>query len=183
MNQLEFDNIQLRPFRNEDCLAFHNLILRNRQRLEKYFPVTVRSTETIEATKKYVYERIYLAEKREFISFILVSKETASVLGLIFLKNIDWNIPKSEMGFFIDKEYEGKGIITKGVSAVVRHSFTELKLNKVFMRIGEDNPGSKRIAEKSGFKFEGNLRNDFKSHNGELLDVLYYGLTPKDLQV
>jgi RimJ/RimL family protein N-acetyltransferase len=180
MTELQFDNMILRPFRDEDSLEFYHLIQRNRARLEKYFPVTVRSNETLESTRKYIYERIYLAEKREFISFILLPKGSSSVLGLVFLKNIDWSIPKSEIGFFIDKDQEGKGMISKSVSEIVKYSFSELKLNKIFMRIGEDNPGSKRIAEKSGFKFEGNLRNDFKSHDGKLLDVLYYGLTPQD---
>lgn len=179
--ELTFDTFTLRPFRNDDYKSFFELLQNNRKRLEKYFPFTVKSTLTIDATRQYVIDRIILADKMEFISFVIVSHDHPGLIGLIFLKNLDWSIPKSEVGFFIDKKFEGEGIISRGVAEVVEYSFRHLKINKLFMRIGDDNPGSQRIAEKNGFILEGKLRNDFKSHDGTLLDVFYYGLTPKDV--
>lgn len=179
--ELSTDRLILRPFRGDDYRGYFNLVAKNRQRLEKYFPLTVKSTQNIEATKRYIQERMYLSDKLEFISFIILLKGQPDIAGLVFLKNIDWNIPKSEIGFFIDKDLEGRGIITEAVKVVVKHSFEKLHINKLYMRAGEDNPGSSRIAEKCGFRLEGKLRNDFKAHNGQLLDVLYYGLIPADL--
>jgi RimJ/RimL family protein N-acetyltransferase len=49
-------------------------------------------------------------------------------------------------------------------------------LNKIFMRIAEDNVSSRRVAEKNEFKIEGVLRKDFKTAEGKLIDVVYYGL-------
>jgi ribosomal-protein-serine acetyltransferase len=179
--ELDFDTFKLRPFRVGDHRSFFDLIENNRERLSKYFPATVRSTTTPAATQQYITEKIMLAEKLEFISFVIVSSEHRGILGLIFLKNIDWSIPKSEMGFFIDRGFEGKGIISRGVWVVTNYALKNLKINKLYMRVGEDNPGSRRVAEKCGFALEGKLKNDFKSYDGSLLDVYYYGITPQDL--
>ena len=80
------------------------------------------------------------------------------------------------MGYFIDKDYEGKGIITKGLSQVIRFCFDTLKLKKLFLRIDPDNFPSKRVAEKNGFIVEGTLRSEYRTGNGDLIDLVYYGL-------
>ncbi|MCL5028997.1 MAG: GNAT family N-acetyltransferase [Bacteroidetes bacterium] len=49
-------------------------------------------------------------------------------------------------------------------------------MNKVFLRIAEDNISSRRVAEKNGFIVEGILRQDFNISEGERIDVIYYGL-------
>jgi ribosomal-protein-serine acetyltransferase len=136
--------------------------------------MTVKSTTSELQTKGFVEDKISQAKRKEFMSFLICTK-TDEIIAYVFLKNIDWNIPKSEMGFFIDKAFEGKGIISKAVAEIVKHSFSVLGINKLFMRIEEENKASLKVAERNGFLLEGKLHSDFKSSNGELLDVLYYG--------
>ncbi|WP_413379593.1 GNAT family N-acetyltransferase [Paenibacillus taichungensis] len=35
------------------------------------------------------------------------------------------------MGYWLGKEYEGKGLITKSIKVLINHAFDELKLNKI----------------------------------------------------
>jgi RimJ/RimL family protein N-acetyltransferase len=51
-----------------------------------------------------------------------------------------------------------------------------LKLNKLYLRVSGDNKASQRVAEKNGFRTEGTLRSDFKTSDGKLIDLIYYGL-------
>ncbi len=50
-----------------------------------------------------------------FTELIIVSVS----MGFIDLKNIDWRVPKSEIGFFIDTDYAGKGITSKALECLL----------------------------------------------------------------
>ena len=108
--------------------------------------------------------------------YLIIDKISQQIIGTVFLKDFDWNVGKVEIGFFIDKDFVNKGIISKAVSFVIDYAFKELKLNKIFMRVSEDNLPSRRVAEKNNFEVEGKLRRDFKTSDGELIDVIYYGV-------
>ena len=97
------------------------------------------------------------------------------LMAVVLVKNIDWRIPKCELGYFIDQSKEGKGIMTVLVNNTLAYCFDELKMEKVFLRISLENMASIKIAEKTGFEKEGLLRKEFKTETGELIDVLYYG--------
>ena len=86
------------------------------------------------------------------------------------------NISKCELFYFIDKEFEGKGIISKAVSEVINLCFNELNMNKIFICTSKVNFASQQIALKNDFVLEGTLREEFKSFEGEIEDINYYGL-------
>ena len=173
---MTFDNFTIRPISNEDASIYHSFVDQNKSRLIKYFPKTVDANKDIPSTTAHIIERLKLADKKEFFTFVISDNSSEKIIGAVFIKDLDWNIPKGELGFFVDKDHEGKGIITKSVSIITKHCFVTLGLNKVFMRIAEDNISSKRVAEKNDFQAEGFLRKDFKTSEGKLIDVLYYGL-------
>lgn len=173
---LSFGHYLIRPLLVDDSIGFFHLINNNLDRFERYFPFTIRETATLEDAKKHVANRVARAEKKEYYSFVIVDKTNQEIAGVVSLKDVDWSIPKCEFAYFIDRHYEGKGIVSKCVSLLIYYCFKTLKINKVFMRIQEDNLPSRRVAEKNGFAVEGVLRRDFKSSDGELLDSVYYGL-------
>ncbi|MES2760834.1 MAG: GNAT family protein [Bacteroidota bacterium] len=173
---MTFDNFVIRPICIEDSSNYHLFVDQNKSRLAKYFPKTLNANKDISSTTAHVVERLSLAEKKEFFTFIVLDNLQNKIVGTVFIKDLDWTIPKGELGFFIDKDYEGNGIITNAVSIISKHCFQSMGLNKVFMRIAEDNFSSRRVAEKNEFKVEGILRKDFKTSEGKLIDVMYYGL-------
>lgn len=175
---MTFDNFIIRQISTKDSKQYFSFINENRDRISRYFPKTCVATRDLAATITHISERIKLAEKREYITFVILDNISEKVIGAIFLKDIDWNIPKAELGFFIDKDYEGKGIITKSLSLVCDKCLYTLGLNKIFIRIAEDNISSRRVAEKNRFIVEGTLRNDYKTPEGVLIDVMYYGRIP-----
>ena len=174
--EMNFDNFSIRPLAAEDASDYFHLIEGNKGRIAKYFPNVTVANRDIDSTVLFIAERIRLAEKRELISYTVLDNDTQRIIGGLFLKNFDWHVQKCECSFFIDGEYEGKGITTKAVSVLIDHCFRELRLNRVYMRIAEDNISSRRVAEKNGFVEEGILHQDFKKSGGEFVDVVYYGL-------
>ena len=173
---MTFDNYTLRLICPDDSEQFLELISSNRKRISEYFPKTAKSVYDKVSATEYVKAKNIAANEKDHFCFVIEDTHENKLSGVIFLKSFDWTIPKCELGYFIDKDKEGQGIISKAISEIIKFCFDNFKLNKLFLRTALVNLGSKRVAEKNGFIVEGILRKDFKTENGELIDVVYYGL-------
>ena len=177
---MHFDNYSIRLIELHDAEGYFGYIQNNRERFTKYMPLTVKNTPDLPATIAFVKKRIAMAAKNEFLTYIICDDSKSKIIGTLNVKSIDKNISKCELGFFIDAEYENKGIITRASKILISHCFQTMKMNKVFMRIAEENTASRRVAEKLNANLEGKLREDHRTHEDRFIDVLYYGLLKKD---
>jgi len=75
------------------------------------------------------------------------------MIGTCDYHTIDWNKSIGEIGYVINYDYWGNGYMTKACKALVDFGFNHLGLNKVVISHDVDNIGSRRVIEKSGFKF------------------------------
>jgi RimJ/RimL family protein N-acetyltransferase len=175
MEVINFDTFSIRPLNIEDSNEFFNLIDQNRSRLEDFFTITISRTRTLEDAKAYVEAITKKAEAKIYLPYLIVNNENNGLIGFIDIKNIDWNIPMGELGFFIDKEYSGKGIFTKALKAFIDFCFANYGFHKLFLRTHESNFSARRVAENCGFVMERKLRRDHKTPGGDLVDLLYYG--------
>ena len=166
-------NFTIRLIEKEESDKFFELIERNRSRLKKYFPNTVREVGSKKDAAHHLLVSHEQMEKKEKYLFGLYCKD--ELIGYTNVKNFDWEIPKCELGYFIDEAYEGRGLMTKMVKNISDYCFEELKVLKVFLRIAKENQGSIKIAERTGFIKEGSLKKEFRLESGELIDVEYYG--------
>ena len=147
----------------------------NRERLADFFAGTVSRTATYQETAEFVTEMIERAEEKTYFAFVVVDTATDALIGFQDLKNIDWSIPKTEVGYFIDKDYSGKGISTKALSLLCDYCFDTHQFKKLFLRTHPANTAAKRVAEKCGFEQEGIIRKDYRTTAGQLVDLAYYG--------
>ncbi len=177
---MQFDHYFIKPLASSDLDAFFQLIELNRDRLKAFFAGTVARTNTFEDTKEYLDEIAVKIENKIYLPFIIKDLETNALVGFIDIKNIDWNIPKGELGCFMDAKYAGKGLSKQAFSIFTEHCFQELKFKKMFLRTHESNTAAKKLAESCGFQIEGILRRDYKTSEGELVDLLYYGKIAAD---
>ncbi len=169
----------LRELAPTDVGSFFDMIDRNRNRLQDYFPVTVSAITSEESCRQYFERQLAERTNRAWFCFVIVD-EASDLQGLFFLKNINWRVPKAEFAYFIDKDLEGKGIMTHAFRLLISHCFSELGFNRLYLVAMEDNLASRRLAEKCGFRHEGTLRKDFCLASGELVDDVLYGLVKED---
>jgi ribosomal-protein-serine acetyltransferase len=155
---------------------FYTLIETNRSHISKTFPVTVSSCENLAMTIRFLAESAEKQAKNEVHYFYIRHTETKVLIGFVCVKNIDEKIRKCELAYFIDKDFEGQGIISKAVLNTIDFCFETLSMNKIFICTSKINAGSQRIAIKNGFQHEGILREEFKSGEGILEDIMYFGL-------
>jgi len=80
---------------------------------------------------------------------------------------------KAEVGYWLSRQYWGRGIMTEAVKEIARFSRNQLGLRRIYAYVFPHNKASARVLEKSGFKFEGLLRKNVKKGE-KLLDELLY---------
>jgi RimJ/RimL family protein N-acetyltransferase len=172
---INFDNYTIRPLEISDLKPYFELVERNRKRLEDFFTGTVSRTKDFAATENFLKE---LSEKRsakQYFPYVVVDNSTNAFVAFIDLKNIDWSIPKTEIGCYTDEDYAGKGMTTKAMKLFIDYCFDYFKFKKIFLRTHHTNKSAQIIAEKCGFEKEGVIRMDYKTTSGEIVDLIYYG--------
>lgn len=78
--------------------------------------------------------------------------------GMAGFHSIDWSNSKTSIGYWLSENYQGYGIMTKAVKALIDYAFTEYHLNRVEIQCGVGNQKSKHIPERLGLKQEGVIR-------------------------
>ncbi|MFO7615592.1 MAG: GNAT family protein [Bacteroidales bacterium] len=161
------DEVILVRLRMESAADIFHAIDHNRHALRQWLPF-IDNTWKVEDTEIFIKSIIRSrALKRDLVYEIRYCNAFA---GLIALKEIDrWN-EKTEMGYWLDPRYEGKGIMSAACKILINHAFAHMKLNRIEVKVGVGNARSSRIPEKLGFKFEGIER------SGEKFDKCYLDL-------
>ena len=104
-------------------------------------------------TKEYIERaRKNLAQETQLPLLMFLKGE---IIGTISLFNIDMINRSSEVGYWLAKEHQGKGIITRSCRELIKYGFEELNLNRIVIRCATENFKSQAIPERLGFKKEG----------------------------
>jgi RimJ/RimL family protein N-acetyltransferase len=94
------------------------------------------------------------------------------LIGTCGYHNIDWKVRSAELGILIGERKEwNKGYGTETMRLLLRHGFETLNLNRLFLRVYDNNKGAIRAYEKAGFVHEGRSREAGYS-DGEYKDTL-----------
>lgn len=110
--------------------------------------------------------------------YAITRKEDCSLVGIINL-SINRTHNKGELAYWVGVPYWGKGYGTEAAQALIQYGFEQGDLNKIFAAAFTDNPGSWRIMEKIGMKYEGTFRQHVLKWD-EYKDLAYYGILKQD---
>ncbi|WP_344462655.1 GNAT family protein [Kitasatospora kazusensis] len=78
-----------------------------------------------------------------------------------------------EVGYWLDADFEGRGLVTRAVTAVLDHAFGRLGLERVELRTIPANERSRSVARRLGFTQEGVLRAAAAFADGRRDEVVY----------
>jgi RimJ/RimL family protein N-acetyltransferase len=88
----------------------------------------------------------------------VIADSTDQYVGQIDLR-VDQGDPElADVGFVTAPHGRGKGYMTAAMRTVAEYGLRELGLQRVEWKAHVGNVGSRRVAEKAGFQFEGTLR-------------------------
>jgi len=179
--EMNFKNniFNLRILTKEEYREYFHLLKDNRDHLKDFFPGTLKAAATLELAQDELIKMEESYKGKQLYPFGIFIEEL--LIGYACIKNIDWRVPKGELGYFVAESHQGKGIISEAIKEIINHAFNELKMEKLFIRTGPQNIGSQKIALKNGFQKEGVLRSEFRVSNGELIDTVYFGKLRSDI--
>lgn len=119
----------------------------------------------------------YQQNRRSTVRCAIVDRDAPEeILGMITLADIDWVHRNCELHIMIGPAAaRGRGAGTFAFSAMLRHAFLDLGLERVQVTVLEDNAASLAVCRKSGFRDEGVLRNAAYK-NGVWKNVIVMGV-------
>lgn len=112
------------------------------------------------------------ADERETFAFaVTVQDKAVGSIGVFRQGNVHRRT--AELGYYIAKEYRGKGMMTEAVRQVCTYVFDNSDILRIYAEPFSYNAASCRVLEKAGFQYEGTRRcNAVK--NGRILDMKMY---------
>jgi ribosomal-protein-serine acetyltransferase len=112
---------------------------------------------------------------------VFVIRHGGNFAGLIGLKGSDIINRKTEIGYWLSRHYQGKGIMTASVRELCRYTFNELGFNRIQIKCAVGNLKSKKIPQRLGFQFEGIEREGEILSGGIYTDIEVFSMLRSDM--
>ncbi|WP_245943583.1 GNAT family N-acetyltransferase [Pedobacter nutrimenti] len=170
------ENIRLELTSLQHNEALFEVIDRNRAHLSRFLS-WVEDMERPGHVKSYLQNCELLYRERKEVSFVIKNKD--KVCGRIGLHHLNLQNKSGAIGYWLDKQAQGQGIITKSCRTLMAYGFNELGLNRIELKAATENAGSRAVPVRLGFTQEGILR-QAELVNGKFLDLVLYAFLKQD---
>jgi len=135
---------------------------------------------TVEDSEEKVRrDRVRFLERTDLL-LLLFLKGTNTLVGGSGLHRMDWSVPRFEIGYWCRTRFVGNGYITEAVRAITDFAFEHLGARRVEIRCDSVNERSVRVAQRAGYRLEGELRNAEVGDDGSPSNVLVFSMIPID---
>ena len=172
----KFDAFEINPIHGGDAWKICDFMISNADRFKDYFPGTLAQNLNPTLSKLFVETKLkQFRSKVEFL-FTLKHSETRELVGLIYIKELDWTIKQGEFAYGIGYTFEGQGVTSKAISLLSEYAFNEFGLETLQIIAHKDNLGSVNVATKNNFIWQKTLANEFTPVGRPPLDMELYEL-------
>lgn len=175
--ELETDRLILRKVRKDDAMeAYYSWC--SSDVVDKY--VLFKRHDNVEVTKELYenWEKEY--EDLSTYRWIVQTKGTKELIGTIDVSKKFLRFGTCEIGYCYGEKFWNNGYGTECLKSVIKYLFEEAEAELVCAEHMENNPGSGRVMEKAGMKFEGKLRSRVVDKNGIRNDLFSYSITKEE---
>ena len=177
-------DIALRPLKQSDARAWREVRRRNLDWLQPWeatMPPEGATAGDIIPTFGMMVRRLR-KEAREGRTLPFAVTYQGRLVGQVTVGGIAWgSLRAAYIGYWIDQEVAGRGIMPTAVAMACDHCFDVLKLHRIEIYIRPENLASLRVVEKLGLRLEGeraaylHIDGDWRDH---LTYVVYAGDFP-----
>ena len=175
----QIDSFEINPIQKGDAWKLCNFIVANADRLKRFFPKTLEFNLNPTLSEIFVKKKVTQFNNDEEYLFTLKDSETRNIVGLVYVKELDWKKKQGELAYCISYQVEGQGITTKAVNEISNYAFEVLGLEILQIIAHKTNLGSVKVATNNHFNWRKTLTKAFTPTNKIPIDMELYELTRK----
>ncbi|KIO74770.1 alanine acetyltransferase [Pedobacter lusitanus] len=147
--------------------------MRSDAEIMKYIPrPLVKNTED---ALEYISTTDKSRKENTLINWGISFKNEPKLLGMICLIRMQPENYRSEVGYILHPDAQGKGIINEALGALIDYSFNVLKFHSLEAVIDPDNHASEKVLLRRNFVKEGHFKENC-FYEGKFLDSVIYSL-------
>ena len=158
--------------------TLYQLVKVNRLHLREWLP-WVDHMRSVEDFRKYINISKQRYANHTEIGYVILKDHV--MIGRLGLYNIDLINKNASIGYWLDKDWMGQGIITRCCKAIIDEGFSHLQLNRIEIRAATANVKSQAIPQRLGFKKEGIIRQG-EFVNNQFVDLYVYSMLKEEWQ-
>ena len=159
------DEITLKRFSHDADTVKYNAIITSREHLLPWLPWANLYHDPKEMTD-FTEQMIKAFDEGSVLGYDVFYR--GEFAGSIDLHNLSAENRNCEIGYWLDKEHTGKGIMTRVTETITNYAFDAVDMHRVIIQAATKNVASCAVAERLSFELEGTLREN------QLLDGQYY---------
>lgn len=171
------ENLQLELVKLSDAQEIFNAVDSQREYLGEWLPF-VPFIKEVADEEKFIQSNLETLEQTK--EYVFCIRKNGNFVGLISFIKTDKANQKTEIGYWILKEFQKQGIVTKSVERLCDFAFNELNINRIQIRCAVGNLPSKGIPKRLNFVFEGIERQGERASEGVFRDLEVYSKLKED---
>jgi ribosomal-protein-serine acetyltransferase len=165
------EDIILRQVLISDAQAIFTAIDTGRDYLGKWLPF-VEYTQTLADSEMFIHAVLKELDHIENYVFVILYKNNFA--GLIGFKGTDSINKRTEIGYWLQEQFQKKGIITQSLIKLLEFAFEKMDMHRIQIRCGVGNIPSKNIPKRLNFTLEGIECDGELLSNGKYIDLEVY---------
>ena len=132
-----------------------------------------------EAIRKWMISLVDRWEQGATYYFGIFDARDGCYLGNCYLTDVHAPLKRANLGYWVRTSRTKHGVATAAVRLLASFGLEELGLQRIEISMATGNKASQRVAEKSGAKLEGALRNGSVVFD-RVYDAFLYSIIPSD---
>ena len=168
---IETERLVLREVVDAD--AHEIFILRTDPRVIKYLdraPAT-----SMEEVHQFIHTIKDAQTKNTGICWAIALKDNPQLIGTIAIWKIDIDHHRGEIGYTLQADYHGRGIMHEALKAALDYGFYTMNLHSVEANVNPNNASSIKLLERNNFIREAYFKENY-FFDGKYLDSAIYSL-------
>lgn len=168
------DALHIDWIKPEDAKALSLLMCNNAAIFKPYLPLTLAANKNEEDSRVFIAN--ISEDKKERKQFLFTLKYEDRLIGLVYLKELNWAKKEGEFAYCMDANFGGKGSMTQAIKTLSEYAFNNYDLEVLKIIVHHSNTPSVKVAQHNGFKFIKTLKNEYTPPGGSPLDMELYEL-------
>jgi len=170
------EGLELRTLEVTDAQEFFEVTRKNNLHLRRWLG-WLDEDKSVADTERYIIESNKRFENKEGLDLGIFYE--GKYIGGVGMFPLDMAHKKTSIAYWLDEDYQGKGIMSDSLKIVIDYLFKEIGLNRIVATCAVGNSRSSALPKKFGFTLEG-IERESEWLYDHFVDLEVYSLLAKE---